>query len=160
MTLPPGFTLRPATYADAETIQAQCEAMFLDMGTEPGKVQAIAVSSLAWLRRTLASGAYFCLLLEYGGQAVAGAGVQWQDFQSSPKSPSSVRAYLDNVYVIPEQRGQGLAARLIQALLAECQARGVELVSLHASDAGRATYTKLGFKPTPELRLLFAEAHP
>ena len=158
MNLPSGFTLRPATFADAETIQSQRDAMFVDIGSESEQIQAISASSLSWLRRTLVSGAYSGLLLEHGGGIVAGAGVQWQDFQPSPKSSSSVRAYLDNVYVVPEQRGQGLAGHLIRALLAECQARGVDLVSLHASDAGRPTYTKLGFKPTPELRLLFAEA--
>ena len=160
MSWPDGFTLRSATVTDAETIQAQRDAMFLDIGSEPEKVQGVSASSLSWLRRTLASGAYFGVLLEYGGQTVAGAGAQWQDFQPSPKSPSSVRAYLDNVYVVPAQRGQGLAGQLVRALLTECQSRGVELVSLHASDAGRATYARLGFKPTPELRLLFAEAGP
>ena len=150
--------LRPATLADAETIQVQRDAMFADIGSEPQQIEALSAASLSWLRRTLASGAYWGLLLEHGGQVVAGAGAQWQDFQPSPKSPSSVRAYLDNVYVVPAQRGQGLAGLLVRALLTECQSRGVELVSLHSSDAGRATYTRLGFKPTPELRLLFAEA--
>ncbi len=160
MTLASGFILRPATCADAETIQAQRDAMFADIGSEPQQIQAISAASLGWLRRTLASGAYFGVLLQHGGQIVAGAGAQWQDFQPSPKSPSSVRAYLDNVYVTPAQRGQGLAGQLIQILLAECQSRGVELVSLHSSDAGRPTYTKLGFKTTPELRFLFAEDGP
>lgn len=160
MNLSSSFTLRPATLADAETVQAQRDAMFLDIGSELEQVQAISASSLSWLRRTLASGAYHGLLLEYGGRVVAGAGAQWQDFQPSPKSPSSVRAYLDNVYVVPAQRGQGLAGQLVGALLAECQARGVDLVSLHTSDAGRPTYTRLGFKPAPELRLLFAEGNP
>ncbi|GAA4020486.1 GNAT family N-acetyltransferase [Deinococcus rubellus] len=158
MSLPDGFTLRSATLVDAETIQAQRDAMFADIGSGLEQIQAVSASSLTWLRRTLASGAYHGLLLEHGGQIVAGAGAQWQEFQPSPKSPSSVRAYLDNVYVAPQQRGQGLAGQLVRALLAECLARGVDLVSLHASDAGRATYTRLGFKPTPELRLLFAEA--
>ena len=58
-----------------------------------------------------------------------------------------------NVYVRPDQRGQGLARRLLERVLDECAAHGVTQVSLHASEAGRPLYEKLGFKPTNEMKL-------
>ena len=58
-----------------------------------------------------------------------------------------------NVYVHPDQRGKGVARLLLERVLDECAARGVTQVSLHASEAGRPLYEKLGFKPTNEMKL-------
>jgi len=151
--LPLGLTLRPAGHADAETIQSQRDAMFTDMGSDVARVQASSAPGLAWLRSALADGSYSGVLLEKGGNVVAGAGVLWQTLPPSPRTVTPLRAYILNVYVAPSQRGQGLARQLVQVLLGECRARGVEQVSLHASDAGRPTYEKLDFVPTNEMRL-------
>ncbi|MDV6373181.1 GNAT family N-acetyltransferase [Deinococcus arenicola] len=153
MTLPPGLTLRAATLADAELIQAQRDAMFTDMGSDAARVRASSGPSLEWLRGALADGGYSGILIERGEQIVAGAGVSWQMLPPSPRTVTPLRAYIQNVYVAPEERGQGLAGYLMQVLLDECRARGVEQVSLHASDAGKPTYDKLGFVPTNEMRL-------
>ncbi|CAM3937764.1 GNAT family N-acetyltransferase [Deinococcus marmoris] len=153
MTLPPGLTLRAATLADAELIQAQRDAMFTDMGSDVARVQASSAPSLEWLRGALADSTYSGILVEKDGEVMAGAGVSWQMLPPSPRTVTPLRAYIQNVYVAPEHRGQGLARYLMQVLLAECRARGVEQVSLHASDAGRPTYLKLGFVSTNEMRL-------
>ncbi len=153
MTLPPGLTLRAATVADAATIQAQRDAMFTDMGSDMARVRASSAPSLAWLRGALTDGTYSGILIEMDGKVVAGAGVSWQRLPPSPRTLPTLRAYIQNVYVAPEQRGQGLARHLMEILLAECRTRGVEQVSLHASDAGRPTYVKLGFVPTNEMHL-------
>ncbi len=153
MTLPSGLTLRSATAQDAETIQAQRDAMFTEMGSDVARVQASSAPSLAWLRAALEDGTYGGLLIERGGRVVAGAGVSWQILAPGPRTLTPLRAYIQNVYVAPEERAQGLARQLMQVLLAECRARGVEQVSLHASDAGRPTYEKLGFVSTNEMRL-------
>ena len=154
MTLPAGFMWRGATLADAETIQAQRDAMYTDMGRAPEQVREASAASLEWLRGALESGAYSGLLLETEAQVVAGAGIIWQDLPPSPRSLITTRAYVLNVYVKPEQRGKGLARQLVQALLTECAVRKVEYVSLHASEAGRRTYEKLGFTNTNEMRLI------
>ena len=153
MPLPSGFTLRPASPADAERIQAQRDAMFTDMGSDVARVRAASAASLEWLRGGLTDGTYSGVLLETGGDVVAGAGVIWQHLPPSPRSLAPVRGYILNVYVVPPHRGQGVARQLVQALLAECAARGVEQVSLHASDAGKRTYETLGFVATNEMRL-------
>jgi GNAT superfamily N-acetyltransferase len=153
VSLPAALTLRPATPADAELIQSQRDAMFTEMGDPQGRVPAAHAASLAWLGAGLISGSYSGVLAEVGGRVIGGAGVTWQSLPPSPRTLSMVRAYILNVYVEPAQRGHGLAGLLIELLLAECRALGVDHVTLHASDAGRRTYERLGFGPTNEMRL-------
>lgn len=145
--------IRPATPADAETIAQQRDAMFVDMGEDAVKLARVYDSSLAWHRRALGSGLYTGFLAEANGEIVGGAGLLWQDLPPNPDTDLDVRGYVMNVYVRPDQRGQGLARRLLERVLEECEARGVTLVSLHASEAGRPLYEQLGFKPTNELKL-------
>ncbi|WP_407569677.1 GNAT family N-acetyltransferase [Deinococcus altitudinis] len=155
MTFPAGYTLRPATAADAVLIQAQRDEIFTDMGLDADRVQAVSAASQAWLRGALSSGLYQGWLVEDpAGQVVAGAGVSWQQPQPSPVNGAKARAYLDNVYVAPQARRQGLARSLVQRLLSECGHRDVRLVTLHATAAGRPLYEQLGFVPTDEMRLL------
>ncbi|WP_293912351.1 GNAT family N-acetyltransferase [Deinococcus sp.] len=158
MERPAALTLRPATPADAETIQSQRDAMFTEMGDPQGRVPLAHAASVQWLRDHLESGEYSGVLAEVGGRVIGGAGVLWQSLPPSPRTLSTLRAYVLNVYVAPDGRGQGLAGLLIELLLAECRALGVDHVTLHASDAGRRTYERLGFGPTNEMRLTLGTA--
>jgi predicted acetyltransferase len=56
-----------------------------------------------------------------------------------------------NVFVEPEFRKRGFAHSLIESCLAEARKRGIRVVTLHSSDAGRPVYEKLGFHPTSEM---------
>ncbi|WP_309569620.1 GNAT family N-acetyltransferase [Deinococcus sp.] len=158
MTLPAFYTLRPATVHDAALIQGHRTAMFTDMGSDPQGLARVHDAGIAWHRRMLAQGTYSGLLVEHGGEVVAGAGILWNDFPPTADTDSHVRAYLLNVYVLPEHRGHALARVLVQTALDECRARGVNIVTLTASDAGRPTYERLGFVPQKEMKLLIPQA--
>ena len=158
--MPTGSTLRPATVHDAALIQTQRTAMFTEMGSDPVKLARVHDAGVAWHRRMLATGAYTGFLVEHGEGVVAGAGILWNDFPPSADSDSPVRAYLLNVYVVPEHRGHALARLLVEAALDECRSRGVEIMTLTASAAGRPTYERLGFAAQPELKLLIAARAP
>ena len=150
MTLPSGYTLRPATPADADIVTAQRGAMFAEMGVENG--EAIA-NFRPWVRSRLESGYYLGWLVEYGGQVVAGAGLMLLDWPPHFTDPNPLRGYLLNVYVGTQHRGRGLARTLTQAAMSESARRGIRVLSLHASRFGKPLYEGLGFVPTNEMWL-------
>lgn len=154
MSLPAGYTLRRATPADAESIQAQRDAMFVDMGKDPHDLLQVHTAALGWHKRMLQTGLYEGFLVESEGVVVAGAGLLWRDWPPSAATTEQTRAYLMNVYVQPMHRGKGLAQCLIEDMLAECALRGVHVVSLHASEAGRPIYEKIGFRSNSEMELV------
>ncbi|MGY2895757.1 GNAT family N-acetyltransferase [Deinococcus sp. UYEF24] len=150
MTLPSGYTLRPATPADADTITAHRAAMFAEMGV--GSDEAIA-NFRPWVQSRLESGYYLGWLVESGGEVVAGAGLMLLDWPPHFSDPNPLRGYLLNVYVGPQHRGQGLARTLTQAAMSESGRRGIRVLAIHASRFGKPLYEGLGFVPTNEMWL-------
>ena len=47
-----------------------------------------------------------------------------------------------------------MATAIVRVILDYLRELGIPVATLHASDAGRPVYEKLGFKPTNEMRLI------
>ena len=81
-------------------------------------------------------------------------GLAWLAVQERVPTPSlSRRATGDvqSVYVAPEHRGAGVAARLVDALLAEAWHRGLERVTVHSDPGAVRVYERAGFTAAPTL---------
>jgi GNAT superfamily N-acetyltransferase len=100
----------------------------------------------------MAAGVYLGWVVEDEGRVAASAGLLLIDWPPHPFHPTSDRrAYVLNVFVETEFRGRGLAHALLERCVAEARERGVGVVTLHASDAGRPIYEQMGFEPTSEM---------
>jgi GNAT superfamily N-acetyltransferase len=85
--------------------------------------------------------------------AASGA-ILFVDWLPRPDGRPAVLAYVHTVYTEPDYRRLGLAHRILTAMIAECRARGLPRLTLHASVQGRGLYEQLGFAPTNEMRLV------
>ncbi len=68
----------------------------------------------------------------------------------------ALRGFVDDLFVRPEARGRGVAGLLIDAVVADCLARGARalLVEVGAdNDSGRRAYDKAGFVDAGRLLL-------
>jgi GNAT superfamily N-acetyltransferase len=144
---------RQATPADAPLIAAHRRAMFADMGSAaPATLDAMSRSFEPWVARKIAEGKYLGWITEDNSRPVAGAGLLVLDWPPHPFDPAGEhRGYLLNVFVEPQYRRRGLAHALVERCLAEAQRRGLRVVALQSSDAGRRIYETLGFRPTNEM---------
>jgi predicted GNAT family acetyltransferase len=61
--------------------------------------------------------------------------------------------YIWSVFVEPSARRRGIAAMLVERLVAELSAIGCFRVLLHPSEAAESVYRKLGFQNSNEMRL-------
>ena|SRR5215831_19978765 len=142
--------IRPATAEDLETIISHRIAMFRDMGYPDRVLPPIEQASRPLLAGALGNGDYYGVLAESDGAGVVGGGgvlmVPWPGTQ--PR-----RAWIQNVYVVPEFRRRGIAREIMRTLIDWCRAQGFNAVSLHASAEGRPLYEQLGFEATNEMRL-------
>jgi GNAT superfamily N-acetyltransferase len=151
-----GYSIRRATVADAGTIADHRRAMFADMGDGDAiRRDAVGLASLPWLEKKLSAGDYIGWLAIAPDQSVAaGAGVWLIEWPPTIADLSGRRGMLLNVYTHAAHRRRGLARALVETSLQWCQANGITVVILHASDDGRPLYEAVGFKPTNEMRLL------
>ena len=60
-------------------------------------------------------------------------------------------AYVELMYVVPDERGGGLAARIMEELEAWASGRGVGHLTLHHSPKARTFYERHGFVRLDEM---------
>jgi GNAT superfamily N-acetyltransferase len=161
------YRLRPATIEDIPVLAAQRCAMFTALDwLEPGATADLERAVVRYLERALPAGEFRAWVIEStgqpdgqpdgqpGGQPVAGGGVQLRPLVPRPGHlDGQPEALVLSVWTDPAHRRRGLATRLMEAILTWCRAEGIRRVTLHASDAGRSVYERLGFRPTNEMRL-------
>ncbi|MDE1154426.1 MAG: GNAT family N-acetyltransferase [Acidobacteriaceae bacterium] len=142
-----------ATVADAALIAAHRKAMFEAMGRgDAESLERMRQASVRWLETMMGAGRYLGWMTREGEVAVASAGLLILDWSPHPGEPeSNERGYLMNVFVEAAYRGRGLAKALVRECMEEAQRRGLGVVALHASDAGRPLYERLGFSASNEM---------
>jgi GNAT superfamily N-acetyltransferase len=153
--------IRVATLPDISHVLHHRRSMFAEMGrgNAVGHARMLETTQV-YLQRAMPEDRYVGWLAETTERRiVAGAGVAIADWPGSPDDPTGKRALVLNVYTEPEFRRQGIARRLMVAVIAWCRDEGLRSLSLHASDFGRALYEELGFRQTNEMRL-YLKQHP
>lgn len=92
---------------------------------------------------------------------IAGAGVYLRNAMLHPLKRSGTTVGIAggrlgtvlNVFTEPEWRRRGVAGLLMQRIINWSRDAGLDGLTLHAADAGRTLYEKLGFVATNEMRL-------
>ena len=152
--------LRQATVADAREIATHRALMFHEMGQLPeASMPALVAHAEALLEPMLATGEYVGWLAAPADapQAIAGgAGAQRRQVLPHPDGTGGVaegrHAIVLNVWTEPRWRRQGVAESLMEAVIAWARAERLDRLVLHASEAGRPLYERLGFVRTNEMR--------
>ena len=106
------------------------------------------------LRYEIPAGSMRVWVIEDTGQIAASGALKFTDWLPRPDGSRRGLVYVHSVYTEPAYRRQGLARRILTAMIDDCRANGWPRISLHASEMGRALYEDLGFKPTNEMRLV------
>lgn len=152
--------IRQATVADAREIATHRALMFHEMGQLPeASMPALVAHAEALLEPMLATGEYVGWLAAPADapQAIAGgAGAQRRQVLPHPDGTGGVaegrHAIVLNVWTEPRWRRQGVAESLMEAVIAWARAERLDRLVLHASEAGRPLYERLGFVRTNEMR--------
>ena len=138
---------------DAELITRHRVAMFADADSAPEPVLTeMARHFDPWVRKMIAEDKYAGWITSDADRPIASAGLLILDWAPHYLDPTGEqRAYILNVFVEPEYRGQGLAKMLTRECMDEASRRGIRVVALHASQKGQPVYEKLGFTTSNEM---------
>ncbi|MGH8093128.1 MAG: GNAT family N-acetyltransferase [Chthoniobacterales bacterium] len=158
------FEIRLATVPDVEIIARQRARMFHEMGLVPDHLfESYRTQCETRLRGQLASGEYVGWLAQPVAQPdkiVAGVGAQRRRVLPHPVGEPGCEiviaegrhAIVTNVFTDPDWRRRGLATSLMNRLIAWARTERLDRLVLHASEAGRLVYERLGFIQTNEMR--------
>jgi len=154
----PGYTVRPATLADAPVLARQRRLMFDAIERMPAdEGDALEAAVERFIRRAMPAGAFHAWVVAAEGEIVAGGGLQLRTLMARPgfvhEEPEGL---IVSMWTEPAYRRRGLGRLVVEAILAWGRANGVRRFTLHASDEGRPLYKLYGFGPTNEMRLSFA----
>lgn len=147
-------TIRRATPADVPALIAFRDAMFRDMGwTDEARLAELAPLYEAYLLEHFETGDYLGWVAVDGERVVASVGLLWERVPPTVRNLSGRQAYILAMYVQAGYRRRGMATELMSTAVEYARAEGADVISLHATDAGRGLYERLGFGVSPEMRL-------
>ncbi len=107
----------------------------------------VEAASLQYYREALLDGSHTGYLAFDGEDFVGAGGVSYYRVMPTYHNPTGRKAYIMNMYVRPAYRRRGIATQMLDLLVADTRQRGIQSISLEATDAGRPLYTKYGFVP-------------
>ncbi len=154
--------MRLAAAADIPALARQRVTMFRDMTKLADALEGpLERATAAYMHDALPRGEYLALVAENADPQptpIGGAGVQLRSILPRPREDvvdleRGPEAIVLNVYVAPDWRRRGVGEALMRTLLDDLARRGIRRIVLHAADAGRRLYERLGFVPTNEMRL-------
>jgi GNAT superfamily N-acetyltransferase len=156
------YSIRRATVDDAAMIAWHRAAMFREMGElSPSLVPAFEAATTGWIAERMAREEYLGWFVEYEQRVVSGGGVLLRDLWPTPDNCRASRsAHVGSMYTEEDHRKRGLGRCIMQAILDWCAANDIELVTLHASPAGRHLYEQLGFTSDSRAMRLFLTPSP
>jgi GNAT superfamily N-acetyltransferase len=99
---------------------------------------------IAWMSGHIDS--HLAWLAEGDQTAVGMAWLAVVDRIPGPEHWLRLAGNLQSVYVIPERRGSGTGALLVQAVIERAHALGLEYISVHPSARSFSLYRSLGFQ--------------
>jgi len=153
------FVVQQATAEEAAVIARHRVRMFSEMQLlAPERTEELMEKASRYLRVAMPRGEYVGWLAREGGGGaiIGGAGVQVRNTLPHPRTPPGAphgrEAIVLNVYTEPAWRGRGVADRLMRQVIAWAGEAGIHTLVLHASEAGRPLYERLGFASTNEMR--------
>jgi GNAT superfamily N-acetyltransferase len=135
------ITVRPATVDDVEVLHR----FSVDLSTYEGEPHAVTATPQSLARDGFGENPQFgALIAERAGKPV---GFALYTYNYSVWTAAR-GIFIEDIWVVPEQRRGGVARALMVALARECRAKGYRRIDLNVLDwnPARGFYEKIGFR--------------
>jgi GNAT superfamily N-acetyltransferase len=151
-----GFDVRPASEADVPELVRLRRMMFEGMGVDDSdQLDALGAAAEAYFAEAVPGGGFHAwLAVTCTGLAIGAGGVVLDQHPPSPGNLSGQVATIMNLVTDQHHRRRGIARRIMEVIIDWLAERGIQWVSLHATDVGRPLYEELGFVESNEMRLV------
>ena len=101
--------------------------------------------SYEYYMRALETGEHIAYLVYNNGTFIGAGGVSFYQVMPTYHNPTGKKAYIMNMYTVPEYRRQGIAFHTLDLLIKDAWEQGVSQIALEATEMGQPLYEKYGF---------------
>ena len=101
--------------------------------------------SRAYYTEALRDGTHTAYLVFADGLFAGAGGISYYRVMPTYHNPSGKKAYIMNMYTRPEYRRKGIASRTLDLLVEDAREKGIDVITLEATAAGRPLYERYGF---------------
>ncbi len=145
-------TLNDLDLLTTSRIEVLRAANKLDASTDMANVEK---ESYNYYKKALEDNTHFALLVMEDDKFIGAGGVSFYSVMPTYHNPSGKKAYIMNMYTSPDYRRQGIAYKTLDMLVKVSKERGINQISLEATEMGRPLYEKYGFvKMESEMELI------
>ncbi len=141
------FTYKKATAEDIDIlvetrIEVLRAANKLDAAVDMKEVEK---QSYEYYKSSLTENMHTAYLVYCGDRFIGAGGISYFRVMPTYHNPTGYKAYVMNMYTVPEYRRKGVAYKTLDLLVADAKDRGINAISLEATDMGRPLYERYGF---------------
>ena len=141
------FTYKTATLEDIDIlvttrIEVLRAANTLDDQTDMSEV---TVQSRDYYEKALRDGSHTAILVYDKDQIVGAGGISYFKVMPTYHNQTGKKAYIMNMYTNPAYRRKGIAYHTLEILVADAKNKGIDAISLEATEMGRPLYEEFGF---------------
>ncbi len=101
--------------------------------------------SYEYYMRALETGEHIAYLVYDNGTFIGAGGVSFYQVMPTYHNPTGKKAYIMNMYTVPEYRRQRIAFHTLDLLVKDAREQGMTQIAFEATDMGRPLYEKYGF---------------
>ena len=145
-------TLNDLDLLTTSRIEVLRAANKLDASTDMANVEK---ESYNYYKKALEDNTHYAILVMEDDKFIGAGGVSFYSVMPTYHNPSGKKAYIMNMYTAPDYRRQGIAYKTLDMLVKVSKERGINQISLEATEMGRPLYEKYGFvKMESEMELV------
>ena len=145
-------TLNDLDLLTTSRIEVLKAANKLDPSTDMANVEK---ESYNYYKKALEDNTHYAILVMEDDKFIGAGGVSFYSVMPTYHNPSGKKAYIMNMYTAPDYRRQGIAYKTLDMLVKMSKERGIDQISLEATEMGRPLYEKYGFvKMESEMELV------
>ena len=101
--------------------------------------------SYEYYKSALETGEHIAYLVYDNENLIGAGGVSFYQVMPTYHNPTGKKAYIMNMYTNPAYRRKGIAYQTLNLLVADAKNKGIDAISLEATEMGRPLYEKFGF---------------
>ena len=101
--------------------------------------------SYEYYKSALETGEHVAYLVYDNETFIGAGGVSFYQVMPTYHNPTGKKAYIMNMYTNPAYRRKGIAYQTLNLLVADAKNKGIDAISLEATEMGRPLYEKFGF---------------